>query len=328
MALKETAGRPILCTTNFFHLIGLLSLINRLANKGTSYFFTKESLEDTKEPWEAKVLNAVDTLKPRDLVMGSHQVLSLCYLNKSDAKGLDLGSVVAVAPAGAPVPPNTVERLAPIFPNIVGVANGYSLTEFGGVITVSFDPAKLGVVLPGKQVKIVNPKNEEILGQNQVGEIYAKSKLIMKGYLNNPQENTQFFASDGFIRTGDFGHFDNKGLLYFDGRSKDLIKYKNFHVYPKELVDVLIGHPAVKDGAIFGVLSRECQELVTGVAILHPGANVTGKNLADYVNDKIGEDFKRIRGGVYIVDSIPRDVNGKTLNKDLKPIYTRFEDFI
>ena len=91
-------------------------------------------------------------------------------------------------------------------------------------MTIAHTPKNLGVVAEGSQLKIVDPDTEEILGPNQVGEIYAKCNNLMIGYLNRPEENARFFASDGFIRTGDLGHYDDEKIMHFDGRNKDLIK--------------------------------------------------------------------------------------------------------
>ena len=89
---------------------------------------------------------------------------------------------------------------------------------------MSTTPHNIGAIGRGTVAKIVDPDTEETLGPNKTGEIYAKCEFHMLGYLNRPDENKKFFAPDGFIRTGDLGHYDEKGILYFDGRNKDLIK--------------------------------------------------------------------------------------------------------
>ena len=92
------------------------------------------------------------------------------------------------------------------------------------MITIAYTPKNLGYVAPGSQLKIVDPDTEEILGPNQIGEMYAKCDNLMIGYLNRPEENAKIFAPDGFIRTGDLGHYDDDKIMHFDGRNKDLIK--------------------------------------------------------------------------------------------------------
>ena len=74
----------------------------------------------------------------------------------------------------------------------------------------------------------------------------------MKGYLNRPEDTAKFFASsdEGFVHTGDLGHYDDSGVLYFDGRHKELIKYKYFHVYPLEIENIINSHPDVIEAKI------------------------------------------------------------------------------
>ena len=92
------------------------------------------------------------------------------------------------------------------------------------LISMSDTSKNLGSIFVGTVAKIVDPETEKILGANQTGEIYAKCEFHMIGYLNRPEEDAKFFAPHGFIRTGDLGHFDDQGILYYDGRNKDLIK--------------------------------------------------------------------------------------------------------
>ena len=72
-----------------------------------------------------------------------------------------------------------------------------------------------------------------------------KSPIVMKGYLNRPKANEEFFGQDGFLHTGDLGSYDQTGILKFEGRHKDLIKYKNIHLYPLEIENIINSHPDV-----------------------------------------------------------------------------------
>ena len=100
--------------------------------------------------------------------------------------------------------------------------------------------------LRAKAVKIIDPDTGVAVGPNVVGEITYKSDYPMLGYLNHPEENERFFGKDGFLHSGDLGHYDEAGNLYFDGRLKELIKYKNFHLYPNELEELLMAHEGVE----------------------------------------------------------------------------------
>ncbi len=140
----------------------------------------------------------------------------------------------------------------------------------------------------------------------------------MKGYLNRPDEDAKFFAEDGFVRTGDLGHYDDKGIVYFDGRQKELIKYKNCHLYPKELEDIIMRHPGVFEAGVFGKPDPMFQELVSAAVVRRPGSNVTEQELLDFVNRQEDlDDAKKIRGGIIFVASLPKNAMGKIQRRKL-----------
>ena len=138
----------------------------------------------------------------------------------------------------------------------------------------------------------------------------------MKGYLNRPEENAKFFAEDGFVRTGDLGHYDSEGILYFDGRQKELIKYKNCHLYPKEVEDIIASHPDVLEAGVFGKPAPTVQELVTAAVVKAPGSNVTEAEIVAFVDNQI-DDAKKLRGGLVFVDKLPKNAMGKIQRRKL-----------
>ena len=133
----------------------------------------------------------------------------------------------------------------------------------------------MGSVAPGMAIKIVNLETNESCGPNQVGEIKVKSPITMKSYLNRPKENIKFFDQDGFVHTGDLGSYNETGKLTFEGRLKELIKYKNIHVYPLEIENVICSHPDVVDVGVFGRPKPSVQELVTAIVVKTPNSSVT-----------------------------------------------------
>ena len=143
-----------------------------------------------------------------------------------------------------------------------------------------------------------------------------KLDVVMKGYLNRPDENSHFFAEDGFIRTGDLGHYDDKGLLYFDGRHKELIKYKNYHLYPLEIENIINSHPEVLEAAVFGKPDPTVQEYVTAAVVKNPNSPLTEKQIIELVANNV-DDFKQLRGGVIFVEKLPKNPQGKLQRKKL-----------
>ena len=152
-----------------------------------------------------------------------------------------------------------------------------------------------------------------------MGEITYKSSITMLGYLNHPAETETFFGNDEFCHSGDTGHYDDKGTLYYDGRLKELIKYKNYHLYPNELEELLLQHEAVEDAAVFGKPEAAGTEQVTALVVRREGREVTREELEELVEGRV-EDYKRLRGGVHWVEEIPRNPTGKILRRKLMDI--------
>lgn len=303
-----------LSTTCFFHGGGFLGPIGRLVNNSRVLFFPPEALEGHTE----NIFKAVDRFKPQMLMAGSHHIMRMAALNTDEVPaGLDYSSVNVIIPAGSNVAEDTLERLSPFFPNIVAIGNVYGQTEFGGLISASLTVHNIGAIVKGVKVKIVGPDSEEPLGPNEVGEIMAKGKSNMLGYLNRPEENAKFFGQDGFIHTGDYGHYDEEGLLYFDGRMKDTIKVENKHIHPIEIEDVILKYPGVGQCSVFGTPDPLYQEAVTAAVIMKTGAKATPEEIIRFTNDRV-ESFKQLRGGVVFMDTFPTNQQGKVLRRELR----------
>ena len=141
---------------------------------------------------------------------------------------------------------------------------------------------------------------------------------IMKGYLNRPEENAKFFDNDGFVHTGDLGSYQKNGCLMFEGRSKELIKYKNYHLYPLEIETVICKHPSVVEAGVFGRPEPSVQELVTAVVVTD--GKVSEKDIIDLVASEV-DDAKQLRGGVIFADSLPKNSVGKIQRRKLQDLY-------
>ena len=115
---------------------------------------------------------------------------------------------------------------------------------------------------------------------------------------------------------GDFGHYDENGEIYFDGRKKDLIKYKNSYLYPREIEDLIMKHPDVEDVAVFGNPEPSVQELVTALVVLANGSKLIEEEIIRQLEEHF-DDSRKLRGGVYFVDNIPRKPQGKILRRNL-----------
>merc|ERR1711935_240044 len=129
------------------------------------------------------------------------------------------------------------------------------------------------------------------------GELLIKTLAPMKSYLNRPNETKKFFAGDGYIHTGDLASYAKNGLFKYEGRLKELIKYKNYHLYPLEIEKVICKHPDVIEAAVFGRPEPTVQELVTAVVIKSPNSNISEQDIIGLVESQV-DDSRRLRGGV------------------------------
>ncbi|CAL1533739.1 unnamed protein product, partial [Lymnaea stagnalis] len=119
---------------------------------------------------------------------------------------------------------------------------------------------------------------------------------------------------------GDFGYVSHDGFVYIQDRLKELIKYKGSQVAPAELEALLLGHPGVQDVAVIGVPDESSGELPKAFVVKKPGSKVTEQEIIKFVEERVSP-IKRLRGGVQIVDEIPKTPSGKILRRDLKAKY-------
>ena len=163
---------------------------------------------------------------------------------------------------------------------------------------------------------VIMDENGQRCGQNEVGEIWVKGPGAMKGYLNRPEENSNFFGPDNYYKTGDYASYNSNGNLKYEGRLKELIKYKNCHLYPLEIENVICKHPKVYEAGVFGKPEPTVQELVTAAVVKKPGVELSEQEILDFVNAQVDE-AKQIRGGVIFLDQLPKNAGGKLQRKKL-----------
>ncbi|XP_077869836.1 uncharacterized protein LOC144362337, partial [Saccoglossus kowalevskii] len=202
---------------------------------------------------------------------------------------------------------------------------GYGLTETGPATNIcsrfeEFHPGSVGPLLPNTLGKVVDLKTGENLAAGQDGEICLRGPQIMKGYLNNIQA-TNRTVKDGWLYTGDIGHYDNDGHFYIVDRLKELIKYKGFQVAPAELEALLLTHPQIQDVAVIGIPDDDAGELPKAF-IVPKTDQITVREVIKFVEETVSP-HKRLRGGVQFVEEIPKSASGKILRRVLKDAETK-----
>ncbi|KAF7965137.1 hypothetical protein HWV62_45420 [Athelia sp. TMB] len=179
------------------------------------------------------------------------------------------------------------------------------------------------------QAKLVPVSEKDLLenGGDGRGELWVKGPQIMKGYWKNPTADRDAFGDDQhgkgqdrWMRTGDVCVIDEDGDMFIVDRVKELIKYKGFQVPPADLEDLLSKHPDVADVAVIGVeLKEQATEAPRAYIVPKPTADMSTLHvtLAEWVASRVA-DHKKLRGGVRLVQSIPKSESGKILRKVLR----------
>jgi acyl-CoA synthetase (AMP-forming)/AMP-acid ligase II len=177
--------------------------------------------------------------------------------------------------------------------------------------------ASAGTARLGVQVRIQDADGNE-LPRGAVGEIAVQSDLVMKGYWRNP-EATNDTIVNGWMRTGDVGYMDEEGYLYILDRTKDMIISGGNNIYPREVEEVLLRHPAVQEACVFGVPDREWGEAVKAVVVLRQGHAATEEELIAFCRNHLAS-YKKPRS-VDFVEELPKNAYGKVLKRELRAKY-------
>ncbi len=206
----------------------------------------------------------------------------------------------------------------------------YGLTETTGAI-VNLPPEdhdvggpnqhrlrSCGVAGPRVELRIVGVDGEDA-PTGEVGEIWIRSPQVMKGYWNMPEATADAITADGWFKTGDAGYVDEDGYLYIHDRVKDMIVSGGENVYPAEVENVLMGHPAVADCAVIGVPHERWGETAKAIVVKVPGAEVTEDEIIEFCRERLAK-FK-CPTSVDWADALPRNPSGKILKKDLREPY-------
>jgi acyl-CoA synthetase (AMP-forming)/AMP-acid ligase II len=166
----------------------------------------------------------------------------------------------------------------------------------------------------GVEVLIGEPERPA-LPAHEPGEILVRGDVVMAGYWSDPGATFDALGS-GWLRTGDVGYFDDSGFLYLTDRSKDVIITGGSNVYPREVEEVLLSHPAVHEVAVVGVPDPEWGESVRAYVVAVHGSTPCESDLIDHCRQQLAS-FKKPRSVVF-VDDLPKSSNGKILKRALR----------
>ena len=238
-------------------------------------------------------------------------------LQQHTAETVDLSSLRLIASGGAPLPEPVLLALEERFG--VPVLEGDGPTECSPVTSVNRleGPRKIGSVglpLTGVEIQIWNHA-DEALPVGDTGEIVVRGENVMLGYLNQPEATAEAMRG-GWYHTGDVGRLDEDGFLFIVDRLKDMIITAGLNVYPREVEEVLLKHPAVADVAVIGLPDAARGEQVTAVVILKPDRSASQDELVAHCAKQLAR-YKTPRK-VLFRETLPRTGTGKVLKRMLR----------
>mgnify|MGYP003957505579 FL=1 len=264
------------------------------------------------------VLAAVEKEKVTHMVMVPAQITAL--LNHPDFDAEKLRSLEMLQNVGAPLLLEYKHKLNEILPGIFyelyGVTEGFfshldrddALRKVGSV----------GAAPPFIDIKVLRENGEECKA-GEVGEICGRGPMMMSGYYKQP-ELTKKTIVKGWLHSGDLGYLDEDGFLFLVDRVKDMIISGGVNVFPKDIEEVIIQHPAVAEVSVFGVPDKKWGETPIAAIIFHHAQKLSQDELIKWTNERVDAKFQRI-AAVVIYDSFPRNVAGKTLKREMRDSY-------
>jgi acyl-CoA synthetase (AMP-forming)/AMP-acid ligase II len=280
----------------FFHSMGLCCvLLHALASGATVVTMPRFDLDAMLRMIERHGVSHVLIPPPALKALAHHPLVD----------SFDLSSLRVVGSGGAPATAE-LERAAAARLGCI-VAQGYGITEAGPLVAVPpTDPPRVrhgstGLLVPGTEAKLVD------------GEIWVRGPQLMAGYLGNPEATAATIDAEGWLHTGDLGHFDDDGYVYLGDRIKELIKVKGFQVAPAELEGLLSAHPSVAEAAVVGVPDEEAGE--RPVAFVVARGELDRDALMAYLAEQVAP-YKRLRH-IEEIDALPRSPTGKLLRRVL-----------
>jgi long-chain acyl-CoA synthetase len=229
----------------------------------------------------------------------------------------DLSSFRYLVSGAAPLAPEAMDELRRRVPG-VELREGYGLTETSALVSSNrpghVKPGSVGPPVPGVEVRIVDDEDGE-LARGEVGEICCRSRFVMRGYWKAP-ELTAEATRGGWFHTGDLGYLDEDGYLFVVDRKKDLIIRSGFNVFPRDVEDALLEHPAVATAGVVGRPDEAHGEEVVAFVSLRPGQLLSPEELVAFGKDRLGAH--KYPREVRVVPSLPLTPVGKVDRKSLR----------
>ncbi len=314
VAVPEPEPKTYLTVIPMFHVTACsATMMGSIAAGNTLVFMRK---------WDpVRAMEIIQTEKVH--ATGGVPTIAWQILEHPDRTKYDLSSLEMIGYGGAPSAPELVRRIYTEFGALP--SNGWGMTETMATVTghgaedYLARPTSAGPPVPVADLKIMDEDGITELPVGEVGELWARGPMVVKGYWNKPEATAATFVN-GWVRTGDLARLDEEGFVYIVDRAKDMIIRGGENIYSSEVENVLYAHPAVTDCALIGIPHRTLGEEPAAVVHLAPGTTATEAELQAWVRERLAV-FKTPVAIRFVHETLPRNANGKILKKDLKGLF-------
>ena len=310
----EPTPRVLLTVIPLFHVTACSATLMGVVAGGSCMVYMRK--------WDT--VRAMELIeRERVSLTGGVPTIAWQLLEHPDRHRYDLSSLESIAYGGAPSAPELVRRIHEEFGALPG--NGWGMTETTATVTgiAAEDylnrPTSAGPPVAVADLEIRADDGTTVLPTGEVGELWARGPMIVRGYWNKPDATVATFI-DGWVRTGDLARLDEEGFLYVVDRAKDMVIRGGENIYSSEVENVLYAHPAVTDCALIGLPHRTLGEEPAAVVHLAPGASATEDELREWVRARLAA-FKVPVAIRFVAETLPRNANGKILKRELGALF-------
>jgi fatty-acyl-CoA synthase len=208
-----------------------------------------------------------------------------------------------------------MERFGPVLWNFYGSTETGLVTLAGPGDHVA-RPGTIGRALRGNDIRLLDDAGHDV-AVGQVGELYVRNSTMFSGYHGNDDATAEAHRA-GFASVGDMGRVDSDGYYFLESRKHDMVISGGVNIYPREIEDCMMTHPAVLEAAVIGVPDAEWGETLRGFVVLRTGERASEGELIDHVRKELA-DYKRPRSITFLAE-LPRNPTGKVLKRELRAL--------
>ena len=265
-------------------------------------------------------IKAVKQKKVTHVILVPAQIIAL--LNSPNFTIENMQSLEMILSLGAPLHAEHKTELTKRLPD--RFYELYGLTE--GFVTVldktdqPRKPTSVGVPPPFFDMRIIDEAGRA-LPPGKTGEICGKSPILTPGYYKRP-DLTDDAIRDGWLHSGDIGYVDEDGFLYLVDRKKDMIISGGVNVFPRDIEEIVVQHPAVRETAVFGIPHEKWGETPLAAVVLNENEAITAEQLKEWINGRVAAKFQRV-SAVAVMEEFPRNVAGKVLKREMRDQFAR-----